>query len=174
MVICNVGIHWNIWDDGDPALGWRNGSHYDRTVRQVLQILLDMNRHPWRVGMYRETLPQHFLTRTGDFPTQGATSSHCMRPVNATTTPPTGPLPWRHQLEWQAIRDLQFPSRLVAPQLQMLIGRADAHVGMRQGDCSHYCFAPGLWAGIIDPVIRTLQNAWVDAGVEERSTAIGR
>ena len=162
VIIVNVGLHWNQWDNGDPAHKWHNGSHYDRTMRQVLGLLLQVNEHPGRVGIYRETTPQHFSGRTngtGDY-LGGSWHRPCSHPFNVTAVPATRPLPWRYQLEWQAIRDIGFPSRLVVPQLRMLLGRADAHF---VGDCSHYCYAQGLWEGMIDPLIRVLQNGWVSS-----------
>ena len=152
VVIASCGVHWNLCDWNSSSC---NGSHYQRAVRSVLQMVAERDaRRGSAAAFYRMVLPQHFINqdRTGDW--QGV-RGQCQK--NHAKS-------WRTRIEEQLMGELRFASRLVVNQHGMLMDRPDAHHFASPrliGDCTHYCFAPNFAAGLYDPTVRVLQNELV-------------
>ena len=130
---------------------WRFPPVTDACLLDLCARLAMMGRSsPRKLGLWVETLPQHFYTRSGvgtwgarDKSLEPQCPKHCARTAD-------GP-DWRHSTVRSAAKAFGVGDDRVVPMAGMLQPLHMLHKRTKfncQLDCTHYCYHPLLWDGM--------------------------
>ena len=134
---------------------------YDQAVRHVITRLQALPPH--KLGLLGEPTPQHFHAPSGtglwgDITDQSPTCPSACAPLSG---------------GWEAAPDargavvraagaaLGFPEAQLVPVAHVLRPLHALHLHAKQGcrvDCTHYCYHPRVWEGVLDALYRPIAN----------------
>mmetsp|Transcript_31426 Transcript_31426/g.73148 ORF Transcript_31426/g.73148 Transcript_31426/m.73148 type:complete len:264 (-) Transcript_31426:366-1157(-) len=158
IALVNVGVHYNSPEEYQQRL--------QTTVKKWLSHLLSLTPHPPAL-LWRETLPQHFATRTGTYPIghvpRSTTDAFCngngCGRENLVCESLEGKPPqfWNgHFAAWLANESALARHVTTVAAFDAFAGRHDLHRG--HDDCTHFFYTPFTWMYVWDDIARKLAS----------------
>ena len=179
-VIANIGVWY----------GEAQRHAYRADVGHVLARLQALGA-AGKLGLYRESVVQHFPTASGSGLYEERTDGGPARPARArlsligagSACPKqcarlgerfAETVDWRNRVLHELVAAHGFAPEHVVPVAELLRPMAALHKNTKWGctlDCTHYCFHPQVWSALLDGVYRRLVNHF---GADRRSSQMPR
>jgi hypothetical protein len=182
--VANIGVWYGRGAEWASTTPDRTAERYRADVRHLLGRLNGLAPQG-KLGLYRESTPQHFETSTGSGlfeERQKSTGAQfggrrlgggahgakgCLQEC-----PPLGPQyrdrpDWRNEVMMTEAAALRFPADAIVPVGALLRPMANAHKDTKWAcelDCTHYCYHPLLWSGLLDGLYRRWYRWALTAG----------
>ncbi|KAL1503501.1 hypothetical protein AB1Y20_011982 [Prymnesium parvum] len=165
-------VSLGTWYNEDDAAA--SPAMYDAVLAHVFGRLAALPHGvPRKLGLWVQTLPQHFYTPSGDWRRRGRRKGgggegsgtwgeRKMPQCPETCAATREELDWRQAAAARAARAAGITEEGVVPTAAMLQPLHLLHKRTKfrcQLDCTHYCYSPVLWGGLLDGLYRRLYNS---------------